>query len=482
MIIGRLKEVKLLESIATTPKAAFVAVYGRRRVGKTHLVRHQYNQYKNYLEITGIKNGTLSEQLQNFTERYAALFYPNTRIEAPKSWREAFTLLTEKVKALPKSQKFILFLDELPWLTSKRSNLLPMLDYFWNTQWCKLPNFKLIVCGSAASWMLNRLIHAKGGLHNRLTHRILVQPFDLQTTQLYLRSRGIQYSQKQTLELYMMMGGIPYYLNEVRKSASITQNINHICFKKGGLLYSEFQNLYAALFDNTDIIMSIVELLAQHHYGLTLEQIAKRMKRKSGGSLKNRLDELEASGFIRGFLPIGTHRKYKRYRLLDEYSIFYLRWIMPVSSTGMADAQANYWQTLRKTPAWQSWAGFSYESICLKHLNKIVKALQIDDVAFIASSWYHYTKPSKQGRGAQIDLLFDREDDAITLCEIKHTSSKLIIDKPLAKQLLQKIQVFEEQTKTKKAIFLALITTHGIKPNVWSEDLISHVVELSDLF
>ena len=227
-LIARKKEIDLLEKIYKSKRSDFVAVYGRRRVGKTFLIRSLFSAQKNYFEITGLKDGKHSDQLKNFTQAMSVKFFNNLDILPPSNWYDAFKLLTSELDKIPKSEKIILFFDELPWLAGKKSQFMPQLDHVWNTKWSLMPNIVLIVCGSAASWMSEHLINAKGGLHNRLTKTILLEPFTLQETEEFLHSRSIKLTRKQIFELYMAIGGVPHYLNAVEKGKTAAENISNI--------------------------------------------------------------------------------------------------------------------------------------------------------------------------------------------------------------------------------------------------------------
>ena len=303
-IIGREEELKILNEIRQSKESEFLAVYGRRRVGKTFLVREYFSDKGIYLETTGVKNLSLAKQLENFSEAFSKTFFGNVPIQTPRSWKEAFELLTQKIKSAPKNKKVIVFLDELPWLASKKSGLIPALDYYWNLYWSRLPNLILIVCGSAASWMLQHIVNAKGGLYNRVTKRILLEAFNLRETSDFLKARSVVLNKRQILDLYMVLGGIPFYLKDVKKGQSTAQVIDNLCFQKNGILYSEFKNVFRSLFDYAEINLQIIREIAKAGNSISREQLIKVTTLSSGGSINRRLEELEASEFIRCYVPI----------------------------------------------------------------------------------------------------------------------------------------------------------------------------------
>ncbi len=482
-IIGRENEIGIFREIERSKKAHFVAVYGRRRVGKTYLIRQYFSHSKSlYLEATGVKDASIKDQLKKFGEAIAKAFFDNAPIETPASWDKAFKTVTERIQKLSHRKKIVMFLDELPWLATKRSKLVQALDYYWNAHWSELQNFTLIVCGSAASWMLDNLIHAKGGLYNRITNKIHLEPFDLKDTETFLRSLSIRLSRSQIVELYMVTGGIPFYLKEVRKGRSATQIIDDLCFKKSGLLHTEFKNLLYALFDQAEVHHKIIGEIAKAGSTLSREALLKALKISSGESINRRLYELEASGFIQCYIPYGKKRRDRYYRIVDEYTLFYLKWIEPLTRSGVYSGKESHWQKVVKSPGRYSWAGYAFEGVCLKHVHQIAVALGLSQIPFLVGTWRLIPRKGSKEQGAQIDLLFDRDDGIITICEIKYCEQKFVIEKVYGKNLIQKMEVFESRLKISKQLVLAMITTKGVKKNLWSQELINAEVTLDDLF
>lgn len=481
-LIARKKEIELLEKYYKSDGSDFIAIYGRRRVGKTFLIRSLFGSKKNYFEITGLKDGKLSDQLQNFTEALSSKFSKGLEFVLLKNWHDAFKLLTLELEKIPKSEKIILFFDELPWLASKKSQFITQLDHIWNTKWSLMPNIMLIVCGSAASWMMEHLLNTKGGLHNRLTKTISLEPFTLQETEEFLRSKSIKLNRKQILELYMAIGGVPYYLNAVEKGKTAAENISSLCFQKDGLLFDEFPKLFLSLFDAAEINLRIIKSIAESRYGVSRTKLIKDVGLKTGGTFNKRIEELTAAGFIQSFVPYGNIKKDHYYRIIDEYSIFYLKWIESVVRLGHKIDAASYWINKIRTPSYKIWAGYTFEGICIKHVFFIRKALDLDKIACETGSWRYISRKKSKEQGAQIDLLFDREDGAINICEIKYSSDRFIIDKSYAKSLADKVDIFEKHFKTKKQIFLTLITTFGTQETIWSQELITNELTMDVFF
>src|SRR3990167_1563658 len=481
-IVGRQCEMASLKRVCTSKKAEFLAVYGRRRVGKTFLIRYFFkHQDCLFFQLTGIYKASLQTQLAEFIKELEALYAAlgmMLHLEQPKSWLKAFEMLTEAIKHTKK--KVIFFFDEFPWMAGKKSKLLSAVDYYWNRHWVDNPKIKLIICGSAASWIIENILNNKGGLHNRVTLRLPIEPFTLQETQAYLKSAGVLLDRSQILALYMCIGGIPFYLSTVRSGFSATQNINEMCFKKQGALVNEFNNLFSSLFQHAVMHETIVKLLASHRHGMSRKEI-ETITAYQGGGLTRILKELVYAGFIEEFIPWKQERNI-HYKLIDEYTLFYLNWIAPPSKQKrLSELDTKFWEESAQSAAWRAWAGYAFEAICFKHLTNIKKALKIPDGS-VASTWRYVAKGNSAIPGAQIDLLFERQDGIVNVCEIKYSNGQFRIDKEYAKILQNKLDVYKKVTKTHKQVELSMITTHGLQSSVHLEGLVWSSATAEDLF
>jgi hypothetical protein len=407
--------------------------------------------------LKGIANASQSQQLTNFHLAFQKSF-PQGSGKAPTSWLEAFQKLIIHLDQQPEGKK-VLFLDELPWLDTPRSGFIPALEHFWNSWASGRSDILLIVCGSAAAWMINNLINNRGGLHNRVTHRIRLKPFTLAETEEFFKARGAAFDRYSILLLYMVMGGIPFYLDAVRTSERAAQNIDRLCFSEDGLLRGEFDNLYRSLFLHAEKHVAIIEALSVKGKGLTRQEILAETKLLDGGGLTRMLKELEESNFIRRYPSFGVKQKKAFYQLVDVYSLFYLKWIRGTSSLDI-----NTWINGLDSPAQRAWSGYAFEQVCLSHLDAIKKALGISGVQTQTSAW----KSSNAAKGAQIDLLIDRRDQVINLCEMKFSMHPFTIDKSYAQSLQNKVAVFKSETGTRKAIYLTMITTYGLARAAYS--------------
>ncbi len=481
-IIGRKKELKILEDALSSNSAEFIAIYGRRRVGKTFLIKNFFGQKGGvFFDQTG-NDDTMRNQLKNFSISLSKTFYHGAEMAVQANWMDALLQLDKAIEQLPKNKRVTIFFDELPWLATRKSGFLKALEYYWNTSWSYRKKTILVVCGSAASWMLKKIVYAKGGLHNRITVNLPLLPFTLSETSLYLNYRNNKFNHHQVLQLYMVMGGIPHYLKNIKPNLSIAQNINAICFQKGGLLLDEFEKLFHSLYEEPEIYIKIIRAIANKRNGISRDDLIRNIKEISdGGSLNTKFKGLEEAGFISIFRPLGHTRRGVHYRLVDEYSIFYLHWIEPMRQKTRITSAGAPWMSIMRSPTWHAWAGYAFEAVCLKHIDAITKALGLDHIHFYCGDW-RYVPDKNIGEGAQIDLVFDRDDDCITLCEIKHTDKPYLITKEYAVKLEKKASIFEEKTGIKKQLLWCLISSSGVSRNEYFNKLISNEVTLKDLF
>jgi uncharacterized protein len=469
-MLGRKAEIEKLKQLTSSEKAEFIAVYGRRRVGKTLLIRECFNNEFCFY-ATGLAKAKTQKQLTSFTifvnqsfEREYATF---------NNWLEAFNTLIKELKKY--KGKRIIFLDELPWFDTKKSDFITGLEFFWNSWASADKNVKLIVCGSAASWIINNLIKNKGGLHNRLTARIKLEPFTLHETELFLQSKGIALDRYQIVQLYMVMGGIPYYLDHIQKGLSAAQNIEQLCFDKNGLLKSEFTFIFSSLFTNAKKHETILRKIVELGGSAKREDIIASANLSTGGDVSTKLKELEESGFITGYTAYGTSSSKKTYCISDFYTLFYLKFIEHGNKNSQGD-----WLNKIDDPAIRAWAGITYEQVCLQHTEQIKNALRISGMSSHATTWQ--TKGDEKIKGTQIDLIIDRRDRVINLCEIKFSINPFTITKDYDKNLRNKIGAFKETTKTNKAVFLTMITTYGLAKNEYSRSIIQNEITMDDLF
>lgn len=455
----------------TENEAQLIIVYGRRRVGKTFLINEYFDETFAF-HFTGSATQSNKDQLKNFILELNSV--SDTKYEIPADWTEAFFSLRHYLESHTTKDKQVVFFDELPWMDKQRSGFLPAFEWFWNSWGASRKNLVFIVCGSSTSWMVEKLDENKGGLFNRQTCRLYLEPFDLRQTELYLNSRNIFWSRYDIVQCYMIMGGIPFYLRLLDSELSLNENIDNIFFRKRSELWNEFDHLFKTLFSNSDQYIKIALALSKKHKGLTREEIIKATGLHGNGTLTKMLSTLEKSGFIRINDIYGLKKRDKIYQLSDYYTIFYLRFIR--DNFGKDE---HFWSNTSDNPARRTWEGLTFEQICKDHVNQIKKKLGISGIMSEISSW------SKQGTsdeaGAQIDMLIDRRDRVINICEIKFSTREYEIDKKYDMFLKNKVDVFRETTSTTKTLLLTMITTYGIKKNMYS-NYVSKVVCMDDLF
>jgi len=482
-IVGRVIEQELLRDLIGSKKSEFIAVYGRRRVGKTYLVKNLVSSFPCvFFHVTGVQKGSSKSQLKEFAKQVGKTFYKTPSLIPKTSWDDAFEELTETIKNVPKEKTIVLFFDELPWMASPRSKLLIALELYWNRYWVFDKRIKLIICGSATSWIIKNIINNKGGLHNRVTRTIHLQPFSLYETESFLKEHQIQLNRKQILDLYTVLGGVPLYWSFVRKGLSAQQSIDELCFQRNGPLVSEFERLFESLFEDPKPYTGLIRFIAKHRYGIGQADLIALSKLPNGGGTIDRLHELEEAGFVTSLVPYGHKDKGVYYVMDDEYSLFYLRWIEPnLKTIAKKEKNEGYWVSITSQSGWRAWAGYAFESTCYKHINQIRRALHINPGAQVGT-WRYAPRAKEEQEGAQIDLLFDRQDGVITICEIKCSENLFEIDKAYYQELVRKMEVFRKQTRTKKQLFLTMVTTQGLKQTIYSEELITGQVTLEDLF
>ena len=468
-IIGRTAEIAALKTYLESDKPEFVAVYGRRRVGKTFLIREVFNHNFDFY-ITGLANTGLRSQLRNFN--IALQKHGDTPYAQASSWIDSFEQLKHLLESSINRGKKVIFLDELPWMDTHRSDFITALEHFWNGWASSRSDILLIVCGSATSWMINKLIKNRGGLHNRVTHRISLEPFTLGECEAYYKEHNIVMNRYQMLEAYMIFGGIPYYLSLMHKGLSLVQNVDMLCFTQNGALSDEFKNLYSSLFKHSENHIKVIEAISKKRTGLTRGEIVHTANLLNGGGLTKILEELEQCGFIRKYNSFGKKSRSQLHQLVDFYTLFYLNFIRD-----NLYGDEHYWSNSIDSGEHRAWSGYAFEQVCMMHLKQIKTKLGISGVLSHASSW----RAKSDKHGAQIDLLIERNDQVINLCEMKFANAEFIIDKKYDENLRNKRELFAYETKTRKAIHITIVTTYGVKPNEYS-GFIQSEVKMDDLF
>lgn len=477
-IIGRKAEIERLEECMTSDRAQLVIVYGRRRVGKTFLINEFFNNSFTF-KLTGSYNTDTQTQLRNFKSSLDRKTLKDNPI--PEDWIQAFEMLRDYIQSLPdhvepeKQEKHVVFFDEMPWLDTHKSGFLPAFELFWNDWASTQRNLVFIVCGSATSWMDEKIANNKGGLFNRHTCALYLKPFKLYEVKDYLESRGINWSPYDIVQCYMVMGGIPYYLSLLSRRLSLSQNIDHMFFEERGLLWDEFDHLYRTLFSNSVNYLKVVEALSTKTGGLTRNEIIEKIHTPTNGDLTKILNDLILSGFVRVSGFYGKQKKDSLYQLSDYYSAFYLRFIKDHPGR-----DGHYWSNSVDNPQRRTWEGLVFEQVCKDHMAQIKHKLGISGVLSEESSWFIRGNRETGTSGAQIDLLIDRRDRVISICEMKFSNAEYIIDSTYDLNLRNKVSSFVNATGCRKSIQLVMVTTYGVRKNSYSS-LIQNQVTMDDL-
>lgn len=470
LFIGREKEQEQLKDYIGSNQSEFIAVYGRRRVGKTCLIQQVIgNDYAFY--VAGMNRVTMEIQLANFMQGIRK-HRPDEPLPHVKTWLDAFIALESYLESLPEGKK-IVFIDEMPWMDTPRSNFISGLEHFWNSWASWRDDIKLIVCGSATSWIINNLIKNRGGLHNRVTHKIPLKPFTLRECREFFMAKGFRLSNKQIAECYMVLGGVPFYLEKLNKGEGVAQNIDRLIFDEDGELHDEFQSLYNSLYKNATNHIKIVTALVTKGHGLTRKELIEKTKLPDNGKFSLMLEELQSCGFIRSYEPYLSKMRRKAltedrlspvtlYQLVDPFTLFHFQVMRK------ADAHdPNYWSNNQNSHVYSTWSGLSFEMLCLNHVEQIKMALGISGITANAFSWLGKGKD----RSAQIDLLIDRADKTINICEMKFYNKPYAMTAKDEEDIERKVTSFIEATHTDKNIIVTMITAKGLERNEHSEGI-----------
>jgi hypothetical protein len=469
-IIGRKDEIAKLENIVSSDHAELVAVYGRRRIGKTYLIKEFFNEKFDYY-ATSIFGGTKEDELRAFCD---TLLQKNVcKLSDIKSWFDAFTALRDYIQSL-KKKRIIIFLDELPWFDAPAGQFIKAFEWFWNSYASTKNNLKMIVCGSATTWMTDKFINGKGGLYNRTTERIYLAPFNLRDTEALMKYNGVDWSKAMVLSAYMVFGGVPLYLGMLKKNLSLDANIDALFFSERAPLRDEYSFLFRSLFKDSDYYMRIVDAISKKNMGISRSDIVADAKISNNGSLTKALKNLINCDFIRKYNSFGKKERDSLYQLTDLAILFYKRFVEKYNGK-----DEHHWSNTIDSPARRAWTGIAFEQVCLLHVAQIKQALGIAGVQTDVSSWRYLG--DQYTPGAQIDMLIARRDKTINLCEIKYSDYEYEITTKYDKQLRERVATFRSVTKTRNAIHTTIITPWGLKLNAHAGSA-DQVINLADLF
>lgn len=478
-MIGRKKESEALNRLYNSNRSQFVAIYGRRRVGKTYLVNEVFDgkitfRHAGLSPIESDENETsspLRKQLNHFYN--SLLLHGMKKSHIPENWMDAFLQLEMFLQDIDDGGRQLIFIDELPWLDTPKSGFITAFEGFWNTWACSRKNLMLVVCGSATSWMTDKLINNHGGLYNRLTCELKLAPFSLGECEAYFINENIRMSRYDIVQSYMITGGIPYYLSYYQRGLSLAQNIDEIFFKENAPLRNEFSRLFTAIFSNPDLMIRLVRAIGSKHYGCTRKELTDISGISTGGTMSMALSALKASDFITSYVPFGESKKTEYYKLTDSFCNFYLRFV-----ENQTELNDRFWLSNIDSQNIVTWRGLAFENVCFNHISQIKKALGISGVSTVQSIW---SKKKGEETSTQIDLIIERKDNIINMCEIKFCGSEFTVDKKYDKVLRNRMDILSGEISSRMAIHSTLITTFGLKYNEYSGDFVN-VIDMDALF
>lgn len=466
-IVGRVFEQEVLKDSLSSHRSELIAIYGRRRIGKTYLVREFFGNRITF-SFTGLSRGKRADQIKNFILKLNDVTDEFTKEKQPADWLEAFNYLKIFLKGIKESKKKkVIFIDEFPWVDSHKSGFLAAFENFWNDYCTTRSDLVVVVCGSAASYMVKKIINNSKGLSKRITQTIKLKPFNLSETQNFFKYKGVRMEEYEILKIYMVLGGVAEYLEHVKAGESAVTTIENLCFQQGSYLENEYDEVFKSLFNEHSFHQKIVNALAKSRKeGITRDQILKELKISSGGRFSDALEELMQSGFVLKYDAYKAEVKTTLYRIYDEFCLFHLQFMIPF--------KGSKWTQIFQKQEYKSWCGYAYESICLKHYKEVKKALNCDQIESKNYSWYN---PK-----AQVDLVIDRDDDVVNLCEIKFYNDEFSLNADYLKSLRNKEAQFRASTKTKKGIYTVMLTTWGVASNQYSQAIVTNSLTMKCLF
>lgn len=475
LIIGRKEEQKELRWLYEQNEAKFVAVYGRRRVGKTFLIRETFeNEFAFYhtglspVELQGeyLKTAQL-EAFANSLRRYGLAVN-----RKPSTWGQAFEMLIELIMSKPKDTRQVIFIDEMPWMDTPKSGFITAFESFWNGWASAQPEILLVVCGSSSSWIMDNLINSPGGLYDRVDTEIQLQPFTLKETEQMLEMKGVEMSRYDIMELYMAVGGIPYYLNQLKPGLSASEQIDHMFFARNAKLGNEYERLFNSTFANPELIESIVRFLSGRHGGYSRDDISKKIN-VQGKTLTQLLRSMCVSNFIEKYQPFGCNARQLQYRLVDHFCWF---WLKQVEGKSRPE---HYWRDNCTSPATRAWRGIAFEELCMTHVEQMKAALGISGVATEHSPWI--VPATEEQRGGQVDLILTRKDNMVHVCEMKCYDDLYQISQEEELKLRHRLSLVRENVKKRQSVQATLVTTFGLKQGKYS-GIYTQTVLLDNLF
>lgn len=479
-LIGREKEVQELERLYRTDKSEFVAVYGRRRVGKTYLINQVFSD-RIVFRHTGITPVDINSRIEKSPMKVQLKAFFRSLNEQggdfrkiPHDWYEAFLMLKELLEKKKNGKKRVVFLDELSFMDTRKSEFIPALSDFYNNYVSRQSDILLIVCGSATSYILNNLVNNHAGLYDRLTYQMKISPFKLKDTELLLLHNGWKLPRLEITKAYMIFGGIPFYLDYLNPDYSLARNIDNLIFRKEGSLRNEFSRLFSSTFTNAELTEKIVRSLFKKRIGLTKDELLKSLGKSDSPAFRNAVLALEESDFVLKYIPFGGKKKDERIKLIDPFCLFYLRFV----DRNSAFNESFYSDNQFSQPVLSA-QGYGFEDVCFNHIPEIKKALGISGVQCEVGPYFQ--KDTDNNKAYQIDMVIVRKDNVVDLCEAKFSLSEFELNLKGNQRLAEKISHLNELLPKRYIVQAVLLTTFGLKNSQYSSTFQS-VITLDDLF
>ncbi len=410
MFIGRTYELQQLQDKYNTNKSELVAIYGRRRIGKSSLVEKFAEDKEFFYKFEGIEGENTKGQMTTFA-KILGNYVDDSFLDKIDfdSWHGLFQYLTERlVDNKNRQKKLVLFFDEIQWMAVRRDRMISIIKYFWDNFW-KNMNVVLILCGSIASFMVKRIIHSKA-LYGRITLEILLKGLWPDEAAKFF---GNKRSNEEILKYLLVLGGVPRYLEEINLNRSFNQNINTLCFSKNGLLLNEIDKIFYSQFKEVETYLKIVSVLKGKL--LTFKDIAEKTAKKSGGSLRAAIELLIDAELVDFFISLdkGWNSKFRKYRIGDEFLAFYFKYMEPNTRLIQTGGQTRLFEKV-SAESLDVWLGFAFERFCLKYSTYLAGLMGFKEEMLLAAPYF------KSGQeGFQLDLVYKRTDKVIVACEIK---------------------------------------------------------------
>jgi len=471
--IGRKKELESLDLLLKKKSASLVVIRGRRRVGKSRLIKEFVSDKKHWIfsGIPPVPGITKQRQLDAFSAQVAHnLGMPKIQVS---EWLEHFNFLGQQAKG----QKIVIVFDEISWMGSEDPDFLGQLKTAWDLTFSENPELIFILCGSVSSWIEDNILKSTGFV-GRISVDMVLEELSIAESGEFWGARKNKVSPYEKFKMLSVTGGIPKYLEEIIATQSAEDNIHRLCFQSDGLLFREFDQIFSDLFSKrAQTYSDIVKTLA--HSSLTLDEVCEKLDVEKSGSVSSCLDDLELAGFIQEDCTWNLSSKaeshLKKFRLKDNYLRFYLRYIEPNKekiAKGLFESKS-----FMLMPGWESVMGLQFENLVINNLKSLCKILRID-LLDIANAGPFFQRATQRQKGCQIDLMIQTKHNTLYVCEIKFSTSD--IKSSVVEEMERKV----ENLSIPKgySIRTVLIHVNGVAQSVIDSEKFNDIVDFSNFF